>query len=248
MNDKNNSYLQAFVSDSVLAEEYYKKSLIKTEQQKFLEKILSKDTSFGHAINVADVACGGGTLSYHLASINKNAQFDLYDLYDEALILAEKINQNFVNRFTFTKGDVCRLELDDSRYDYVFCWQTLFVLDNPELALKELLRITKPNGKILISSLFNLTHDVDIYSKFTDHTRISGALGMTMNYNTFSSMTVDKWLRDKVKHYEFHKFLPDVDFNYAGRGIGTFTKNCDGERIQISGGMLMNWAILEIIK
>jgi len=248
MEYKSNGYLQAFTADKVLAQKYYKKSLVKTEQQKLLEEILSKDESFSRAVNIADVACGGGTLSYHLALINKKSRFHLYDLYDEALTTAAQINKNFGDRFQFSIGDISNLESEHCQYDFVFCWQTLFVLDNPELALLELLKITKPGGKIFISSLFNLKHDVDIYSKFIDHTRTSGSLGMSMNYNTYSSLTVNKWLLGKVAAYKFHEFHPSIDFEYDGRGIGTFTKKCDTSRIQISGGMLMNWAILEITK
>ncbi len=40
---------------------YYRKSAItKTEQQKFLEKLLSNNKHFSGKLEIADIACGGG--------------------------------------------------------------------------------------------------------------------------------------------------------------------------------------------
>ena len=52
----------------------------------------------------------------------------------------------------------------------------------------------------------------------------------------------------KGKIFKIHKFNTDIDFSYNGKGVGTFTKECKVNKIQISGGMLMNWGILEIKK
>ena len=149
------------------------------------------------------------------------------------------------DRFNFIVGDIYNLDFH-SKFDFTFCWQTLSWLDHPRDALLELIKITKKGGKIYLSSLFNLNHDVDIYSKVYDYTRPSGLNGTYMNYNTYSIYTIEKWLKNKVKKFKIHKFNTSVDFEYNGKGIGTFTKQCEAEKLQISAGMLMNWGILEI--
>ena len=110
------------------------------------------------------------------------------------------------------------------------------------------MRVVKSGGKIYLSSLFNLQHDVDIYSKVYDHTRESGKNGIAMNYNTYSQYTIKKWLDSQVKSLNIHQFSSSVPFYYDGKGVGTFTKKCHNEFLQISAGMLMNWGILEIEK
>ena len=122
------------------------------------------------------------------------------------------------------------------------------VLDEPEKALNELIRITKPGGKIYASSLFNIHHDVDIFAKLLDHTRPNGELGLAFSYNTYSKKTVSKWLDKKVKSFQLHEFIPEIDFTFEGKGIGTYTVNSDKGRLQISAGYLMNWSVLEIEK
>jgi ubiquinone/menaquinone biosynthesis C-methylase UbiE len=224
---------------------YFLKSVVKTEQQKFLETLLPNEIN--HA-KIADVACGAGTLSYHLNEKYKNQEnkFTLIDYFDDVLELAKEINVD--SNFSFENGNIYLLDnhKKDS-FDYVFCWQTLSWVDNPEKALKELVRILRPGGKLFISALFNLNHDVDIYSKVFNHSEKD--LGsIPGNYITISRYSIENWLGKSVKNIDFHPFIPEIDFDYEGRGLGTFTVNSDQGRLQISAGMLLNWAILEIEK
>ena len=241
-------YKKSMKSDIDKTKEYYEKSITKTEQQKMLENLIAYDKVFNQAKNIADIACGGGTLSFHLAHINKIANFTLVDYMEESIEISKKTNQKFSDRFSFKQGDIYNLNYTDSCFDIVFCWQTLSWLDNPQQALRELVRVVKSGGKIYLSSLFNLQHDVDIYSKVYDHTRESGKNAIAMNYNTYSQYTINKWLDSQVKSLNIHQFSSSVPFYYDGKGVGTFTKKCHNEFLQISAGMLMNWGILEIEK
>lgn len=111
------------------------------------------------------------------------------------------------------------------------------------------MRICKPGGLILASSLFNLNHDVEVYSKVIDHTRASSGLGMSFDYNTYSLRTVQEWLSGLVADFKIHEFSIPEDLSHAWRGIGTYTVKLEtGNRLQISAGMLLNWGILEVNK
>ena len=239
------NYLKALQKDKEITLGYYKKSLIKTEQHKLLEKLLkAENTEEIHTI--ADIACGGGTLSYHLRKVYRNTQFSLLDNLPEAIETAKSVNGE--KNCSYFVDDIYDMPFEDNYFDLVFCWQTLSWLDNPQKALCELTRICKPKGKIYVSSLFNLDFDVDIYARVFDYTRVSALEGQSLNYNTYSKHTVRKWLTNKVTAFDIIIFKPEVDFYYEGRGLGTFTKKCGDERLQISGGMLMNWGILIITK
>jgi|GEM_PF-760139 len=241
-------YKKSLRSDIGKTKEYYEKSMMKTEQQKLLEKLLVYDEVFHQAKNIADIACGGGALSFHLAHINNASDFTLVDYMQESIEISKKNNRKFSDRFSFSQGDIYNLNYSDNCFDIVFCWQTLSWLENPKQALNELVRVVKSGGKIYLSSLFNFNHDVDIYSKVYDYTRESGKNGIATNYNTYSQFTVNKWLEHQVQSFKIHQFSTSVPFEYTGKGLGTYTKKSEDELMQISAGMLMNWGILEIKK
>ena len=240
--DRNDNYIKSLQENNELAKDYYTKSIVKTEQQKFLDTLLlEKNRQFS---SIADIACGGGTLSFHLKKLFPSAIFSLSDFNDDALKIASAINGD-VN-FQYSKENIYQLSFPDNSFDLVCCWQTLSWLDDPEKALSELTRITKPNGLIFASSLFNLDHEVDIFAKLHDYTRIGAQVGTS--YNTYSSTSIKKWLEGKVKNSFIHSFIPEIDFGYDGKGLGTFTINSEKGRLQVPAGYLMNWGILEIQK
>ena len=89
MNDKD-SYYGILKGDAIQAEAYYTKSINKTEQQKFLEKLLG-NVNF-KSLKIADVACGGGTLSYHLRRVySQTLNFICMIIMILLLILQDKL-------------------------------------------------------------------------------------------------------------------------------------------------------------
>jgi len=243
----NEDYIKAYQKDTKEVNEYYLKYLHnKSGQQLLLEKVISADKPA--AKQIADIACGAGTLSYHISKLYPEAEFSLIDVNDSALAKAKEVLKD-VKNVKFVNHSIFDLSPFKEQFDIVFCWMTLLALDKPKEALDQLLSACKKGGKIYASTLFNFHHDVDVYAHFTDHTRDSGKEGIFMQYNTFSMHTLDKWLKGKVQSYKVHEFNPDIDFEYDGKGIGTYTVTTkEGKRLQISGGMLMSWGILEITK
>ena len=241
-------YNKGLKADKEKFDNYFRSSITKTEQQKFLETLLNRDNESIN-LEIADIACGGGTLTYHLSALFPDATFTLVDYLDDALEIARDLNkEKQTNRYI--QDDIYKLASQpENKFDLVFCWQTLSWLDKPEDALKQLVRITKPGGTIYLSSLFNLEHEVDIYSKVFDYTRESGINKIPYNYNTYSKRTIKEWLGDSVKGYELYKFNPEIDFAYNGKGIGTYTiDTVNNVKLQVSAGILLNWAILKINK
>lgn len=241
---KGDDYIKALQASKAETEAYYKKSIVKTEQQKFLEALLA--ASGKQFSDVADIACGGGTLSYHLRTMFPGAHFTLVEYNEDGLKIARELNGEGC---AYLEGNIYDLaNIPSGNFDLVCCWQTLSWLDEPQRALDELVRITKPGGRIYASSLFNLRHDVDITAKLLDHTRPGGEQNTGFTYNTYSARTVKSWLDGKVSDFHLHEFIPQIDFHHDGRGIGTFTVQTPNGRLQVSAGYLMNWAVLEIEK
>lgn len=239
-------YKEALQADKEATAQYYKSSLTrKTEQQKQLEELLRGLQLVPRTI--ADIACGGGGSSYHLGSLYPDAQYTLVDINEDAIALAREATRNL--KATCVIGDIYDLRLAGDSFDLVVCWQTLSWLDRPETALHELVRICKPGGRVYASSLFNLHHDVDVYSKVEDHTRPSSARGLRYSYNTYSLTSVRRWVADRAAEVRIHGFDIPIDLPAVGRGLGTHTVRLEnGKRLQLSAGILLNWGILELRK
>src|SRR5215213_7920351 len=126
------NYVENLKANAEITAEYYLKSFKKTEQQIFLESILQKDNR--ENLKVGDFAAGAGSLSYHLNARFNNAEFYLFDLNDSALELARQ--HLTAGNFNFFHHNIYEFDPKWTEYfDYVFCWQTLLLLDKPELAL-----------------------------------------------------------------------------------------------------------------
>jgi ubiquinone/menaquinone biosynthesis C-methylase UbiE len=240
------NYTDALKVDKELSKNYYLSSLHKkTEQQKFLEVLLCKLGVQPQAI--ADIGCGGGGGSYYLAQAYPQASFTLVDENEDAIKLARESTRHF--NATCVVGNIYDLASETDAFDMVVCLQTLSWLDEPEIALRELIRICKPGGIVYASSLFNTHHDVDIYATVRDNTRPSTQEGLAVSYNTYSLSTVRKWVSGLVNDLQLHEFDMPIDLEHGGRGLGTYTATLhNGRRLQFSAGMMLNWGILEIRK
>ncbi|HWY36601.1 MAG TPA: class I SAM-dependent methyltransferase [Nitrosopumilaceae archaeon] len=237
-------YLKGLKANRDNFHQYYSKSIEnKTEQQKLLEKLLEDKGEFAH---IADLACGYGTVSFHLSKLYPGSHFYLADYNEEALGKARL--QNPSANFSFYMESIYDLSFQDNFFDLVVCWQTLSFIDKPQIAMREMIRITKPGGRIFVSSLFNKNFDVDLYTKAFDYTTNAGRQGIGFSYNTYSQFSINQWIKGLVSEYEIIDFIPEIDFVYDGRGVGTFTINSENKRLQISANMLMNWGILSIVK
>lgn len=239
-------YLRALQLDAAQAQAYYRKSAItKTQQQVRLEELLAANGLEPH--DIADVACGAGGVSAHLGVLYPSAGFTLIDLNPEALALAREYTAGLNARYLVE--DIYSLSAAADSFDLVVCWQALSWLDDAGRALSELIRICKPGGRVFASSLFNVDQDVDVYARVVDHTRSSAEADLTVPYNTYSAHTVARWVANRVSCWELHDFDIGLDLPRSGRGLGTYTvRSADGNRLQISGGMLLNWKILELRK
>ena len=88
------NYTNALQIDAQESTVYYNYSLNnKSEQQKALESILREIGVVPQVI--ADIACGGGGLSVHLARLYPQATFTMVDENPDAISLARKAARNF---------------------------------------------------------------------------------------------------------------------------------------------------------
>lgn len=96
-----------------------------------------------HGKRILDAGCGKGRFSDVL--LKAGAEVVGLDFSDELLQETRNINGGF-----FTQGSLTRLPFKDNSFDYVFSIEVLEHIPDTELAISELIRVLRNNGKILI--------------------------------------------------------------------------------------------------
>jgi ubiquinone/menaquinone biosynthesis C-methylase UbiE len=114
-----------------------------------------------------DVACGPGTFVLALAPRVGFARG--IDLTQEMLRRARQsqIERNLLNA-AFDRGEAEQLPYPNAAFDLVTCQCSLHHMSKPVLALKEMVRVMKPEGRLVITDTLSPESD----SKFELHNRI----------------------------------------------------------------------------
>lgn len=97
---------------------------------------------------ILDVGCGEGITLKKLEERKIGEKNEGIDNLDEAIKIAAKIYPTL----NIKKGDIYNMEYKDNSFDVVLCTEVLEHLDDPERAMKELIRVS---SKYLILSVPN---------------------------------------------------------------------------------------------
>lgn len=99
--------------------------------------------------NVLDCAAGTGALS--IAAAKRANSVLCTDMSDKMLNVAKKKAKKLhLNNISFGKRNVFALPDEDETYDVVIAGNVLHLLDNPENAVRELFRVVKKGGRLLL--------------------------------------------------------------------------------------------------
>ena len=101
---------------------------------------------------VLECACGTGAISQYIAP--KCKLLIATDLSKGMLKQAAEKCAKFDNA-KFRYANLMHLKCRDCRFDKVVAGNVIHLLDEPELAVKELLRVCKPDGKLIIPTYIN---------------------------------------------------------------------------------------------
>lgn len=116
---------------------------------------------------VLECACGTGLLSVVIAE--RCAHLTASDFSANMLRRAERKCRNLRN-VSFEQGDISAIDHPDERFDAVVAANVIHLLDEPLRALRELDRVCRRGGKLIIPTYMNQT------DKGTTNS-VSGAIG-----------------------------------------------------------------------
>jgi len=99
--------------------------------------------------HILDAGCGNGRYSrFLLAEADADASITGFDYSQQMLQRARKRLQN--NRVTQVAADLTRLPFPDTCFDAIVCGWVLEHLPDPRPGLRELARVMRPGGKLLL--------------------------------------------------------------------------------------------------
>ena len=102
---------------------------------------------------VLECACGTGAISVCIAP--KCRRLVATDLSEGMMRQAEKKLRSFGNT-RIRKADIMQIKCRDARFDKVVAGNVIHLLTDPAGALKELERVVKPGGMIIIPTYINM--------------------------------------------------------------------------------------------
>jgi ubiquinone/menaquinone biosynthesis C-methylase UbiE len=219
----------------------------KPEQVKFFEELVGPYLKESD-VSVLDACCGMGDLTFFLSELNPNAVFTGVD---KASFLIDEARRNFPGNpnISFQQGDLYELskQFGEKSFDLSVCKQTLSWLPGYEPAVRELMSVTR--RAVFISSLF-YDGRIDFETRVREHTTDAGRDGYNAFYNVYSfpifrEFCLSQGARDVVG-FNF-KIGIDLPRPVDPDRMGTYTLPLQsGERLQISGALLMPWKIVRI--
>lgn len=115
--------------------------------------LLSSDSDL-----ILDAGCGSGRATIELSKVFKNGEIVALDLFEGSEDIASRklLNENLkiagiTDRVRIVQGDVTNLEFEDNTFDSSISVLLMNTLGKAKLTgLKELFRVLKPGGKVLI--------------------------------------------------------------------------------------------------
>ena len=97
---------------------------------------------------ILDAGCGTGEIASRLAMLHPGASVLGVDVLEPPLAIARRRYGAIGPRLRFEQGSVFGLDLPDGTFDLTACRHVIQAIPEPERALAELVRVTRPGGRL----------------------------------------------------------------------------------------------------
>jgi ubiquinone/menaquinone biosynthesis C-methylase UbiE len=159
---------------------------------KYIEPYIPKDT------NALALDAGGGTGRWAIRIARKGCRIILMDASSEMLNVAAKRakEEGLQHKITVKRGDITRTGFEDETFDMILCEHTLFLFKEPDVVIKELVRVLKRKAPLIISVHNRYVQSLSCLSDKPDSENVDSALKILLR-EKYNAMTRD----NKVKIY-----------------------------------------------
>jgi ubiquinone/menaquinone biosynthesis C-methylase UbiE len=141
-----------------------------------------RSTGLRQSMQVLEAGCGTGAVARTMARIAAPERVVGVDISAARLAQARQLAAADGLEVEFIEGDAYRLPLPSDTFDYSWCRFLFEYLSEPELALAELMRVTRPGGTVVVADLDGqLEHfyplEVSVRSELFEALRLLGQSG-----------------------------------------------------------------------
>ena len=113
------------------------------------EKEVLRQHGLAKGMRVADICCGCGDVPLLIAREFQPAYVLGVDHAAGSIEYARSLQRDFnLHNVDFQRGDATSLMVADDSYDFVLCRLSLQIFSQPELILREPIRIVRPGGRV----------------------------------------------------------------------------------------------------
>lgn len=132
-------------------------TLEQTDWSQSLQRTLIHWLGIQDTYHVLDAGCGAGRFAAHLAQ--RSEWVTALDVSEKMIDRTRRSANDFgLQNMSFAVGNLCRLPFPAASFDLVTCLDVLFMFEDPRKGLRELVRVLRPDGQLVVlvpSSLMN---------------------------------------------------------------------------------------------
>ncbi len=197
-------------------------------------------------LSVIDIGCANGELLYFINQQGTNWKLRGIDPAPEFIEVAKTVEG--LEEVDFS---VKSLDEVEGQYDLVLCVGTFQIFQEFESPLGKMLSICKDGGWLVIEGFFNPL-DVEVRVVFCDNSTPEGRGKWRADLNWHSRRTVGEFLKDKVKSFDFHEQVMDVDLDFdPDRDPHIWCRSmraANGENLVFNGTNMLNKGTFLVIR
>lgn len=113
-------------------------------------------TGLGPGMTALDAGCGPGVITSIIAElVGPTGRVTGVDFHPQRLAEARATCAK-LPQCHFLQGDIRAMDLPSDTFDYVWCQYVMEYLPEPERAVAELLRVTRPGGRVVVADVDGL--------------------------------------------------------------------------------------------
>tara|TARA_X000000950_G_C13919130_1_gene662449 strand:+ start:3515 stop:4666 length:1152 start_codon:yes stop_codon:yes gene_type:complete len=164
------------------------------EQRKNFYESLNINTNYLNNFEVLELCPGSGVNSLYLLK-NGIKKLTIVDYNSESIKTCKKTLGKYKNKINIINKNIYNFK-SSKKYDLVICENTLPGLDNPEIILKKMIRLTKKNGFLILTC----SDEVSLFSE-----KIRGFISkIILDNKSLSNSSLEEKIKELKQYFKSH--------------------------------------------